>query len=84
MDRVADPAIFDKSRGDSVAEMMMPEAGKPGIYFSPGDNTRMAGKMQFHERLKFDENGKPMIYFFRNCVDSIRTIPTLPYSLTKP
>lgn len=84
VDRVADPAIFDKSRGDSVAEMMMPQAGRPGIYFSPGDNTRMAGKMQFHQRLKFDQNGKPMMYVFKNCVDFIRTIPTLPYSLTKP
>lgn len=84
IDRVADPSIFDRSRGDSVAQLMEPTAGKPGIYFRPGDNTRLAGKMQFHERLRFSEAGLPMMYAFDTCEDFIRTIPTLPYSLKKP
>ena len=83
IDRIADPAIFDRSRGDSVAQMMEPHGGKPGVYFRRGDNTRLAGKMQFHERLKFDAEGQPGMQVFSTCTDFIRTIPALPYSMTK-
>lgn len=84
VDRIADPAIFDQSRGDSIAQQMEPTGGHPGVYFRKGDNTRLAGKNQMHERLRFDEDGIPMMYVFDTCTDFIRTIPTLPYSLTKP
>lgn len=82
--RVADPAIFDKSRGESVADQMRPNGAQKGIYFNPGDNTRMPGLMQFHERLRFREDGKPMLYVFNTCKDFIRTVPNLPYSTSKP
>lgn len=72
---VADPSIWDASRGPSVAEC----AGNEGIYFSPGDNERIAGWMQVHYRLAFDENGFPMMYVFENCKAFIRTIPALQY-----
>ena len=84
IERIADPAIFDRSRGDSVADQMRPEPGRPGVIFHKGDNTRMAGKMQLHERLRFREDGKPMLYIFSTCADWIRTVPALPYSATKP
>jgi hypothetical protein len=83
IDRIADPAIFDKSRGDSVADQMRPENGQPGVLFSKGDNTRLAGLMQFHERLRFRQDGRPMVYFFNTCKDFIRTVPNLPYDETK-
>ena len=57
--------------------------GKPGVYFKPGDNTRLAGKMQVHERMRFDESGHPKMQVFNTCTEFIRTIPTLPYSMTK-
>ena len=82
--RIADPAIFDRSRGDSVADQMRPDGANPGVYFIEADNTRIAGKMEIHERLRFDENGRPMMYIFNTCRDWIRTVPNLPYSLTKP
>ena len=82
--RVADPAIFDRSRGDSVADQMRPDGSNPGVYFIEADNTRLAGKMELHERLRFDETGRPMLYIFNTCKDWIRTVPTLPYSQTKP
>ena len=84
VDAVADPAIFDKSRGDSVADQMGPKDNHRGIVFHRGDNTRLAGKMQLHERLRFDSTGKPMMYIFNTCKDWIRTVPNLPYSLKKP
>lgn len=84
VDAVADPAIFDKSRGDSVADQMGPKDNHRGIIFHKGDNTRLAGKMQLHERLRFNSEGKPGIYIFSTCKDWIRTVPNLPYSLKKP
>ena len=84
VDRIADPAIFDRSRGDSVADQMMPENGRKGVLFSKGDNTRLAGLMQIHERLRFREDGRPMMYIFESCKDWIRTVPNLPYSVKKP
>ena len=81
--RVADPAIFDRSRGDSVADQMRDIGDGRGVLFQKGDNNRMNGLMQVHERLRFDKNGKPGMYVFETCKDFIRTFPTLPYSQTK-
>lgn len=80
VDSVADPAIWDGSRGESVAETAM----RYGIYFTPGDNERIAGWMQFHYRLQFDRNGYPRMYFFNTCETSRRTIPLMMYSETHP
>lgn len=89
VDCIADPAIFDRSRGDSVAQQMAPMTapdGKtlPGVSFRKGDHVRLPGKLAVHERLRFDETGRPHLYFFNTCKDMIRTLPNLPYSLTKP
>lgn len=72
---VADPSIWDGSHGISAAE----EAEKFQLWFEPGINDRIPGWMQFRERMKFDENGKAMIYFFSTCKDAIRTIPLMMY-----
>ena len=76
---VADPAIWDASTGESIAEV----AEKFGIYFTPADNSRMNGWMQVHYRMAFDDEDKPMIYFFNTCEAAIRTIPLMMYSETK-
>ena len=77
---VADPSIWDSSRGISVAE----EADKHQLWFEPGDNHRVAGWMQMHERFKFDEEGRAMFYIFENCKHAIRTIPLMMYDEHKP
>lgn len=77
---VADPSIWDASRGESVYET----ATKNRIYFEPGDNKRIPGWMQLHYRLAFDEEGYSMMYVFSNCKGFIRTIPLLQYSDTRP
>ena len=77
---VADPAIWNAEYGESIAET----ASKCGIYFSKGDNERLAGWMQMHYRLAFDENGYPMMYIFKNCKGTIRTLPLLMYDEHKP
>lgn len=73
---IADPAIQQQTTGESVADMMAHD----GVYWNYGDHTRIAGKMQFHYRLKFDKNGVPMFYCFKTCPEFIRTIPTIVYS----
>ncbi len=74
---IADPSIFDRSRGDSIADIM----ARSGVYWSPGDNHRIAGKMQFHYRMAFDGDGRSMFYVFNDESnrDFIRTIPALVY-----
>jgi len=76
---IADPAIYDESGGESIADMMAAE----GIYFNPADNQRLPGKMQCHYRLAFDTEGYPAFYVFDCCRNFIRTIPNLVYSETK-
>ena len=83
VDRIADPSIFDRSRGDSVAQQMEPTERLRGVYFRPGDNTRLAGKAALHERLRFDKEGRPAVYVFNTCRDWIRTVPSLPYDKRK-
>ena len=80
VDSVADPAIWDKSRGVSIADT----AADYGIYFTPGDNERIPGWMQVHYRFQFDRNGYPRMYVFSNCKAFIRTIPLMMYSETHP
>ena len=79
---IADPAIWDRSRGLSVEEQIRQVFS--GVIFRKGDNTRLPGKMQLHERLKFDADGRPMLYVFSNCRDFIRTIPSLVYDAQRP
>jgi hypothetical protein len=77
---IADPSIWDASRGMSIAEM----AEAAGVYFDPGDNKRIPGWAQVHYRLRFDDNGIPMLYVFRTCRNWIRTMPLLTYDAHKP
>lgn len=72
---VADPAIWDRQTGESTADV----AAKHGIYFTKGDNKRIAGWVQMHERLHFDARGVPRMYVFNTCKDFIRTFPALQY-----
>ena len=74
---VADPAIFTEDGGPSLAERM-------GVPFMPADNKRVASKGhiggwdQMSSRME-GEDGRPMLYFFNTCRDSIRTIPMLQH-----
>lgn len=77
---IADPSIFDASRGESIAAMM---ARHPHyIYWGKGSNARIDGKMQYHYRLAFDADGQPMFYTFDTCRHFIRTLPDLVYDTT--
>ncbi len=79
---IADPSIWDESRGESIARMM--ERSPNFIYWQPGDNVRLPGKMQFHYRLAFNEYGEPLFQVFKTCKNFIRNFPMLIYSERHP
>ena len=74
--RVGDPAIWASDGTESIGANMERER----VFFEKGDNTRLPGKMQVHHRMRFDENGIPMLYVFSTCENFIRTVPSLVYS----
>ena len=72
---VADPAIWNRQTGESIAEV----AERYGVRFDKGDHERIAGLAQVHERLKLGTDGRPRLYVFNTCREFIRTIPALVY-----
>lgn len=74
---IADPAIWDESRGKDGTIIRMFE--EEGVFFEKGKNDRLSGKMQCHYRFAFDDDGRPMAYIFNTCRAFLRTIPTLIY-----
>jgi len=79
--RVADPATWQKRGHDglTISEIMAQE----GVPMMKADNDRMQGKMAVHDRLRVARDGEPMIYFFDNCKNIIRTLPALTYDARK-
>ena len=73
---VADPAIYQKNGGESIGDIME----RQSVYWDRADNSRIAGKQQVHDRLVFDDSGKPRLYVFTTCRNFIRTFPCLVYS----
>ena len=74
---IADPSIWDESRGKDGTVIRMFE--EEGVFFEKGKNDRLSGKMQCHYRFAFDDEGRPMAYIFNNCRAFLRTIPALIY-----
>ena len=77
---VADPSIWDGSRGESVNDAAL----RNYISFSPGVNARIPGWMQMHYRFMFDKVGRAKMYIFNNCKNTIRTLPLMMFDEHKP
>lgn len=73
---VADPAIFTRDGGPSIAETMMTSEG---VMWRRADNKRVAGWEQIRMRLSGNDDGEPMLYVFSNCQHIIRTLPALQH-----
>lgn len=69
---VADPSIFVRNGGPSIAESMA------RCRWRRADNKRLPGWEQVRQRLA-GENDRPMIYFADSCEDTIRTVPVLQH-----
>jgi hypothetical protein len=70
---VADPAMWAKQKGKSVAEEMRP------LQLMPAKNDRINGWLQVHSRLKDRQ-----IKVFRTCRHLIRTLPMQTYDKNRP
>lgn len=84
---VLDPAAFSQDGGPSIAERMY-RTSNFKLNFAKADNARVAqrgaigGWDQMRSRM-IGEDGKPFIYCFSNCTNSIRTIPLLQHDETR-
>jgi len=81
----ADPSIFIRDGGPSIAETMIVK----GCIWKRGDNRRIPGWEMVRQRLVGElniETGvmEPMIYFNEDCEDTIRTLPTLQHDEDNP
>lgn len=77
---VADPAIFIRDGGPSIAETMAIHR----CSWRRADNKRISGAELFRQRLVGEQDPAtgewaPMLYFLDCCEDSIRTIPLLQH-----
>jgi hypothetical protein len=83
---VIDPAAFAVISGPSIAETLL----RQGVSFRRADNTRrstdkrVGGWDQLRYRLKGDEDGRPLIYFFDSCREIIRTLPIMQHDESQP
>ena len=82
---VADPAIFAKDGGPSMASRF---SGKK-VYFKRAKNKRTSsesvrGGWDFMRDRIDGMDDRPMLLFFDTCYDSIRTIPALQHDPNKP
>lgn len=77
IERFADPAIFAARNSEGSQASIME---RKGVYMQPGKHERIAGKMQLHYRLRFDEKGDCLFQVFNTNRHFIRTFPSLVYS----
>lgn len=75
---VADPSIFIRDGGPSIAEMMIKH-----VTWARADNKRVPGWQNVRRRLRV-QDGKAMLYFLESCTESIRTLPSLQHSERDP
>jgi len=77
---VGDPAMFARSRGESIAETM----GRFGVQIRPGDNARALGWMRLVAAYHTAPDGIPWLTYEPTCTYSIRAIPALLADKTNP
>jgi phage terminase large subunit len=76
---LADPAIWKSPANAETGETVAALFSKAGRNFVPANNERIAGKNAVHEALATAPDGLPKMQIFSNCVNLIRTLPSLPY-----
>ena len=81
-DHVLDGSCWDMrgQTGPSIAEIMV----NRGIKWRRADKNRMAGKLEVHRRLQATPEEGNGVVFFSNCLNTIRTMPTIPLCKNNP
>lgn len=79
LNRVADPAIFQRDNGPSIGENF----AIGNVHFSRADNRRLTGWNQVRQAL-VGENGIPMLYVTDNCTQTIEQFESVPSDTDNP
>ena len=66
--------------GPTVGESLV----RQGHKLRPADKNRIQGKIQIHEFLKVQENGRPKLQIFNTCPNLIRELQSIPLSKNNP
>lgn len=83
---VLDPSAFAVISGPSIAETLV----RNGVVFRRADNARrstdkrMGGWDQVRMRLKGNDQGEPMIFFFSSSYHMLRTLPMAQHDMHNP
>jgi hypothetical protein len=83
---VLDPAAFSVISGPSIGETF----NRKGVYFRRADNARVSvakrfgGWDQVRFRLRGNDDGQPMMFFFDTCHAILRTLPMMQHSEVNP
>jgi len=77
---IADPSIFAKTGQETIGQMFE----RRGINFLGANKRRVDGWNLMHEYLAYDDNDTSRIKFFRNCKETIKTLPSLIHDKIRP
>jgi hypothetical protein len=81
-DYVLDGSCWDMrgQTGPSIAEVMV----QRGVKWRRADKNRLAGKLETHRRLQASSEEGNGVVLFSNCVNTIRSMPTIPLCKNNP
>lgn len=75
--KLADPSIWNHKANADTGETIAVYFEKEKRNYQPANNDRLQGKNAWHEALSIAEDGLPKLQVFANCVNLIRTLPSL-------
>lgn len=81
--RYADPSVFTKRTTDNNPTSTADVFASHGLYLTPAQNDRIAGKRKVDALFEALPDGKPGLLIFENCVNLIKTLPSLVYDKTR-
>jgi hypothetical protein len=79
----ADPSLWKQHGNVETGESVGKIFERANLIFQPANNDRKSGLNAVHEALAPLPDGKPGLIVFNSCVNTIRTIPALPYDRNK-
>jgi hypothetical protein len=80
---VLDPSAFAVNGGPSIASRMAPTIWRAADNKRVPERGAMGGWDQLRSRLR-GLDGRPMLFFFKTCIHTIRTIPMLQHDSKRP
>lgn len=79
----ADPSMWTKKNIEDVVTSTADIYAAHGVVLTKADNDRLGGKRKVHRALADMPDGMPGLRVFPQCVNLIRTLPSLPLDKTR-